>query len=339
MTLVAMVVVFAAISYARGIVNPLLLALFFGIIFVQPIRWLISKKIPKWLSVLIVIMGFLGITIAFYEFLARSWSLFLADLPKYESNLEGILESALGFLGQIGVDTASLGESREVEPSKLVQYAGVFANKLVSLMSRYLTFLVFTIFLLAEFDSIRLKTEVLGRGTNLSIDYLRSMSDSIRHYLSIKTMTSLLTGVLIAIGLSLIGVDYPLLWGFMAFVLNYIPTIGSIIAALPALGFALLGLGYDGLILTGVLFLAVNILIGNGIEPKAMGRGMGLSTFVVFFSLIFWGFLLGPVGMFLSVPLTMVIKLITVRNPNTKWFAIILGTGKEALASLEESDK
>jgi AI-2 transport protein TqsA len=203
-------------------------------------------------------------------------------------------------------------------------------------MSREFTFLLLTIFFLTEFKSIALKTEALSKGISGSLDYLKSMGNKIRHYLSIKTITSLLTGVLIAIGVALIGLDYPILWGLLAFLLNYIPNIGSFIAAIPAVAFALVQLGYDGALWTAGIFIMVNIVIGNVVEPKIMGKGMGLSTFVVFFALIFWGFILGPIGMFLSVPLTMIIKLITTRNPNTRWIAIILGTGEEAMAKLQK---
>ncbi len=140
----------------------------------------------------------------------------------------------------------------------------------------------------------------------------------------------------LAIGLALIGVDYPILWGLVAFLLNYIPNIGSVIAAIPTVTFALIQMGYDGALWTAVVFIVVNIVIGNVVEPKMMGRGMGLSTFVVFFALIFWGFILGPIGMFLSVPLTMFIKFMAARSPDTKWLAIILGNGEEAMAKLEE---
>ncbi len=165
------------------------------------------------------------------------------------------------------------------------------------------------------------------------------IGDSIRHYLSIKTVTSLLTGVLIWICLAIIGLDYAIIWALIAFLLNYIPNIGSIIAAVPAVLFALIQLGFGGVIWTTGAFVAVNMIIGNAVEPKMMGQGLGLSTFVVFLSLLFWGFVLGTVGMFLSVPLTMTIKIMLEQNPNTKWIAILLGTQNEAEEVIDENTK
>ena len=146
-----------------------------------------------------------------------------------------------------------------------------------------------------------------------------------RHYIGIKTISSLVTGVLIGLTLWLIGVDYPVLWGLLAFMLNFVPSIGSIIAAVPAILLALVQLGIPVALLVGVVFLVVNIAIGSFIEPRFLGKGLGLSIMVVFFSLIFWGWVLGPVGMLLSVPLTITVKLALDSNPDTRWIGHLLG--------------
>ena len=128
--------------------------------------------------------------------------------------------------------------------------------------------------------------------------------------------------------------DYAIIWALIAFLLNFIPNIGSILAAFPAILFALVQLGAGGAFWTMIIFVAVNMIVGNIVEPKVMGKGLGLSTYVVFFSLIFWGFVLGIVGMFLSVPLTMAIKIMLEQDVKTKWIAIALGTEAEAKALL-----
>ena len=337
LALIAIVVVLAALSYSRSIVNPLLMAFFTVIILVQPIRWLVKKKVPTSLAVLIVILGLLGTYLAFFEILVQSWSIFVENAPKYGANLDELTGSTLAMMSDLGINIASIGESNIMDPAKIMSYTAAVVDSFGEIMSRNFIFLIFTIFLLTEIRSIQQKRDALSKGTSVSKEFLRHIGDSIRHYLSIKTVTSLLTGVLLAIGLAIIGVDYAILWGFVAFLLNYIPTIGSIIAAIPAIAFALVQMGFEGVLYTGILFLAVNVLVGNGIEPKMMGKGMGLSTFAVFFALIFWGFILGPIGMFLSVPLTIFIKLIAARNPGTKWVAIVLGTDEDAaMVSSEE---
>jgi AI-2 transport protein TqsA len=137
------------------------------------------------------------------------------------------------------------------------------------------------------------------------------------------------------LALAIIGVDYAILWGLIAFFLNYIPTVGSIIAAIPGITFSLIQLGFPTTYWTIGVYIFVNVVIGSIIDPKMMGKGLGLSTSVVFFGLLFWGFILGPVGMFLSVPITMTIKIILSMNPRTQWIAVLLGTKKDTLKALE----
>ena len=197
---------------------------------------------------------------------------------------------------------------------------------------------VLVLFLLLELDDISIKVDAILKDFSVNYSYFDEIANRIRHYLSIKTLTSLITGILLWIALTIIGVDYAILWGLIAFLLNYIPTIGSFIAAAPAVLFALVQLGFGGALAALIAFVAVNIIIGSFIEPKLMGQGMGLSTFIVFLSLIFWGFVFGTVGMFLSVPLTMTVKIMLEHNPKTRWIAIILGTKKDAKALIEENE-
>jgi predicted PurR-regulated permease PerM len=163
---------------------------------------------------------------------------------------------------------------------------------------------------------------------------LDRIAKSVRQYLWIQTLLSLLTGVLVSISLAIIGVDYPVLWGIVAFLLNYIPNIGSIIAAIPTILFALIQLGPGAAFWTAIIYLAINMVVGNIIQPKVMGKGLGLSTLVVFLSLLVWGFIFGTIGMFLSVPLSMSIKIILEQNQNTKWLAVMMGTEEEAKSAL-----
>ena len=154
-----------------------------------------------------------------------------------------------------------------------------------------------------------------------------------RRYLAIKSLMSLGTGAAVWLWLTILGVDYPVLWGLLAFLLNYVPNIGSIIAAVPAVLLALVQLGPAEAAWAAAGYLAVNVLFGNVLEPRFMGRGVGLSALVVFLSLVFWGWVLGPVGMFLSVPLTITAKIALAASDETRWAAVLLGTGGEAAAS------
>jgi predicted PurR-regulated permease PerM len=222
--------------------------------------------------------------------------------------------------------------SNVVDVSKVMNVTSTLLSSLGSIMGSTLTIFFLAVFLLLELEIFQLKTKIILKNSNNSHVYISTIIKNIRDYLSIKTGTSLLTGILIWIFLTILGVDYAVIWALIAFLLNYIPNIGSIIAAFPAMLFSLVQLGFSGVIWTTVIFLAVNTLIGSIIEPKVMGKGLGLSTYVVFVSLLFWGFVLGTVGMFLSVPLTMALKIALEQNKKTKWIAILLGSDAEALA-------
>ncbi len=168
LVLAAMVVIIAGISYAESIINPLLMALFTGAILVQPIKWLIRHKVPQWLAIGIAILGLLGIYLAFFELLASSWSRFVQNAPRYEQNLDNLTQSTLAFLSERGIDISAVGGSSVLDPSKIMQYTALVINKLADVMSQEFTFLLLTIFLLVEIDSIFLKVEALTKGTDVS---------------------------------------------------------------------------------------------------------------------------------------------------------------------------
>ena len=223
-----------------------------------------------------------------------------------------------------------------MDPSKVMQHTETVIKEIQAIVSKEITFIFLTIFLMTEMEVIGSKFRVLAKGSDATVEYLNRIGRSIRNYLSIKSMTSLATGLLVGLSLAIIGVDYPILWGMIAFLLNYIPTIGSIVAAIPGSTFSMLQLGFPATFWTIGVYIFANVFIGSVLEPKIMGKGMGLSTSVVFFALIFWGVILGPVGMFLSVPITMAIKIILEYNPGTKWIAIMLGNKDDTRTALEE---
>jgi predicted PurR-regulated permease PerM len=152
--------------------------------------------------------------------------------------------------------------------------------------------------------------------------------------LAIKTVASLGAGIVVAIWVWALGIDFPVIWGLLAFLLNFIPNLGSIIAAVPPvlLGYIQFGIGRALLVAAG--FGLVNLVFGNVVEPKLMGRKLGLSTLVVFLSLIFWGWVWGPAGMLLSVPITMVVKIALESNPSTRWISILLDSEASVIQSV-----
>lgn len=211
------------------------------------------------------------------------------------------------------------GAAMRLVASTLTRLGGVLTNAFLILLT--------VIFILLEASSFPSKLRAILGNSGLSHTDAGKIINNVQRYMARKTLVSLGTGVVIGVWLALVGVNYPLLWGLLAFLLNYVPNIGSFIAAIPAILLALVQLGVKGGLLTMLAFVVVNIVFGNIIEPRYMGRGLGLSPLIVFLSLIFWGWVLGPIGMLLSVPLTMTVRIALESNEDTRWIAILIGIG------------
>ncbi|MBU2555105.1 MAG: AI-2E family transporter [Bacteroidetes bacterium] len=331
----ALLVITAAVMAARSLVTPLLMSLFFSIIMAQPIFWLQKHKVSPGLGLPIVFGGVLILFFGFGGIIGESLSTFSNDAPLYGKKLNEIGLSIISYLNDRGFHFSEEQLTRLLDPSKIMVFTAGALSELGSLMGNMALIIFTVVFLLLEVNSFNLKARAIVKGPDESIGYLNKIGKSIRHYLAIKTMVSLLTGVLIYLGLLIIGVDYAILWAMIAFLLNYIPNFGSILAGIPAVLFALVQAGPVEALWALIVYITVNMVIGNVVEPKMMGQGMGLSTLVVFISLIFWGYVLGTVGMFLSVPLTMSLKIVFEENPRLQWIAVILGTTKDAEAVLD----
>ncbi len=334
LVLAGFVIIMAGVIYAESVINPLLMALFISIIFTQPIVWLKKKHVPHGTALAIMVSVLVIFYFGFFELIGSSISLFLEDAPKYQQSFKELSASAHQGLTERGINMSFLQGSHAAHPVSILENTSEVISKFREFLSGEITFIFLVVFLLAEIEAIFFKTKLLERNSPFSLSILEQVSSSIRRYLSIKALSSLITGLLVGIALSLIGVDYPVLWGLVAFILNFIPTIGSIIAAIPAILISVVQLGFPATYWTIGTFIFVNVAIGSVLEPRIMGKGLGLSITVVFLSLIFWGLILGPVGMFLSVPLTMLIKIVLDNFPETRWIAALLGTKEDAWKAL-----
>jgi predicted PurR-regulated permease PerM len=203
-------------------------------------------------------------------------------------------------------------------------FVGKTFKSLLNTLTDVFLILLLVVFILIEFASFGHKMRMISANPKKTMKSFKSFSNILNHYIVLKSLMSLLTALPICLFLFILDIDYPILWGFLVFLLNFIPNIGSIIAAIPVVLLAIVQHNFFTALLVMGLFFAVNNIVGNMIEPKLMGRKLGLSSLVVFTSLVFWGALLGTVGMFLSVPLTMAFKIVMENDPKTQWIAILL---------------
>ena len=333
--LAAFVVVVAGLKAASSIITPFLLAAFLTVICFPPLAWLQRKRVPSWLALLIVLGVGILIVISLVAITGSSVTEFAQRLPSYQENLikqqnlftdwlEGI-----PWLKEHHVEVAKLPEQIGLNPKVLVRIASNAIGTIGSLSGNLILVLLIFVFLLIEASGLPVKFQAMPGYTHKDEDRLEQILGDIRNYLAIKTEVSLLTGFLVTVWLWILGVDFAILWGLLAFFCNFIPNIGSVIAAIPAVLLALVQLGPAASLYVILGYLGINAVIGNALEPRLMGRGLGLSTLVVFLSLIFWGWVLGPVGMLLSVPLTMMVKIALDRFDETRWIAILLAAHVE----------
>ncbi|KZN50124.1 AI-2E family transporter [Pseudoalteromonas luteoviolacea] len=328
--LASLFIVLAGIKLANDIVVPFILAAFIAIICNPLLRFFASYRIPKGAAIVIIIalVALLGMSLA--GLVGQSLNDFSLQLPSYREALQDkfiwLVDTAANY--NILIDKQQLislfdpGKMIDVATNMLAGFGGVMANIFLILLT--------VVFMLFEAPMLSKKVHLALDDPQMKMQQIDRFLDSINSYLAIKTGVSLATGVLAGFLLWLLDVDYFVLWGVLAFLLNYIPNIGSIIAAVPPVLLALVTHGpvVSGLVAAG--YLSINTIMGNMIEPKYMGKGVGLSTLVVFVSLIFWGWLLGTVGMLLSVPLTMVVKIGLENSEDGRWLATMLGSYEES---------
>lgn len=330
MVCAAFVIVVAGMKTAAILVVPFLLAVFLAIICAPPLYWMQQKKIPSLVSILLLMLGVVVIQVVLVSLVSSSITDFSKNLPTYQERLVALMAQGIHWLSGYGIQVEADKFTDLFNPSRIF---GLVANTLNGLggvlTNTFFVFLTF-IFILSEAAGFPNKIRALSGDQNSDLRRYTQIMNGVNRYLGIKTLTSLATGLFIAVWLALQGVDYPIMWGVFAFLLNYIPNIGSIIAAVPVIILSLIQLGTTPALITGLGFFLVNTLVGSVIEPKIMGKGIGLSSLVVFLSLAFWGWVLGPVGMLLSVPLTMAAKVALGGNESTQWISILLGSNHEA---------
>jgi len=325
----ALVIVIAGMKSAASLLVPFLLAIFIAVISFPFMSMLQQKGLSKGLSLTLVISAVIVTVVGLGYLIGSSVNDFSQALPLYEESITAKWSGVIQWLNDHGISVAGSIE-KMADPTAAVGllssiikgFGGVLANSFMIILT--------VIFILMEtagrapgvMDTDNAGTESLPSNGN---DFFHVFVGKLRSYMGMKTLISILTGAIIAIAMWLIGVDYPVLWGVLAFMLNFVPNIGSIIAAVPAVMLSLIQQGVGSALLVAAVFVAVNMVVGNVIEPRYMGKGLGLSTLVVFVSLVFWGWVLGPVGMLLSVPLTITVKLALDSKPETRRLGQLLG--------------
>jgi AI-2 transport protein TqsA len=324
--LAGFIIVVAGMKAASSILVPFFMAVFIAVICIPPLFWLQRKGVPKILALIVLLVVILGAGLLFGVLISSSLNDFLISLPDYQERLSDHFAAFVNWLYEKGVHIPKEEVSGRFQPGWVMALAGDIFSALSSVLANVFLILLTVVFILLEAADFPKKLRLVLKNPERSLSTIEKFSQSAKRYLVIKTLTSAATGLAIWLWLLILGVDYPVLWATLSFLLNYVPNIGPIIAALPVALLALVQLGVGSALLTVLGFVVVHIVLGNLIEPKVMGKGLSLSPLVVFLSLVFWGWVLGPLGMILSVPMTSLVKIALESYKGTRGLAIMLGS-------------
>uniref|UniRef100_Q31DW3 AI-2E family transporter n=1 Tax=Hydrogenovibrio crunogenus (strain DSM 25203 / XCL-2) TaxID=317025 RepID=Q31DW3_HYDCU len=333
----SVIIILTALKMAESVVVPILLAIFISIISIPFIRLMMRYSIPNWLAIILMLGVWITLLMLFVLILSHSAQTFNNNIPVYEDGLNDLLVelSPLFQYWSFPFFEATLNEHFSSE--SIIQFmADTLTGVSVFVMNTFLVLFI-TIFLLMEESSLTQKFQAAWPNSEYKIQAIAGFFKQVNRYIFIKTVISFITGVLVTLLLMFLDVDFPYLWGVLAMLMNYIPNIGSLISAIPPVFLALIQVGVFDAVLVMSGFLIINVVLGNFIEPRLMGFEFGLSPLVVFLSLMVWGWMFGPVGMILSIPLTMIVQIALFQNKDTRAIAVLLGNNipKSRLSNAE----
>lgn len=323
------VVVVQGLKVAAPVLLPFALAMFLAILSL-PLMWGLKRRgFPDWLAITLCVLVNVAVVGAVLLLASQSIREFQTELPKYRQQLAAMGHGTLSWLADRGVPVNPSAPLELIDLGAVLDFAHGTVGRVAILVTDGFLVLIIMIFILAEATVLGDKLRALAGRRGFDPERLSKIVREVQQYLGIKTGVSLATGTLAGAWVAMLGLDLPVLWGLVAFVMNYIPTLGWVIGLLPPLLLGLFGgLGKGLLVATG--YIAIHVVLTNFVEPTLLGRKLGLSTLVVVLSLLFWGWVWGPIGMLLSVPLTMMLKIALENTDDLRWVATLLAQGRDA---------
>ncbi len=337
LTVIAVFIVGAVLYLLRTVLLPFVIALLLSNLFIPVVRWMRNRKVPTIVALFVVLLSVSAVLFLLSLILYSSFDSFVAELPKYRARFLSVMVSAADQFTVMATDIG-IPDIPELDPVSLIDLESVTSaitsgiGSFVSVITYTFLVVLFMLFMLAESADVgeRIRRAFPGAQAERLSTMLMNIDGQVRQYLLTKTLISLGTGLLTTVVLWILGVDFALLFGFLAFLLNFIPNVGSMISAL--FPFVLALLQFETLtvpLLVLLLLGGVQMLMGNAIEPRLMAFSLNLSALLVLVSLIFWGWLWGILGMVLAVPLTATVKIIFENVDNLRPLAILMSGRSE----------
>ncbi|MBK5965854.1 hypothetical protein CCR95_17655 [Thiocystis minor] len=321
----AFALVVTLLEAAAPLLSPILLAIFIAIIAIPAIDWMRRKGAPKWVALVVVAFVLLDLGSLLALLTTGALEGFRESLPTYQERFMLLSQQFGGWMEGIGVENSTAAVPDLMDPNQVMNAVQRLLSNASGIFATGLLVLLTVIFILMEVPTMPAKLKAAFHLTEAGNARLRRLLDNINRYMRIKVLTSLATACCVWLLLIFFGVDFAALWAVLAFFLNFLPVIGNLLMMIPAVLLALVQIDLATALLVAAGYLVINTLIGNVIEPRIMGKGLGISTLAVFIALLFWGWLFGTVGMFLAVPLTTALIIALDASPHTRPLAILLG--------------
>lgn len=321
----ALAVLVMSIQAAASLLAPLLLAGFIAVVASPALSWMRRRGIPKWGAVVVIALVLLDAGSILMLLTTGSLEGFLDSLPVYQERFLLLSEQFGGWLERIGVVGSREAVPEFLDPGSAIRLVRTMLANVGDTFATGLLVLLAVVFMLIEAPDLAVRLKSAFDLSPEAEARLQRLLKALNRYMVIKSITSLTTASLIGLWLWILGLDFVILWAILAFLFNFVPFVGTILMMVPAVLLALVQTDLATTLLVAVGYLVVNTLIGSLLEPRVMGRGLGISTLAVFLSLLFWGWVLGTVGVFLSVPLTMAVIVALDASPNTRPIALLLG--------------
>jgi predicted PurR-regulated permease PerM len=332
------VAVGVVLKYAATVILPLVIAWLFSYLIGPVVNYMTQRKVPTTLAVAIILILLLGIIYLSGTFLYARISAFATAYPRYHARMTELIATLTSQLN-LGFDPlAGINWGQNVG-----RFLMTLSGSIFSFVSKLVLVVVFLFFILLgkPFFKYKILKSFSQEKANQLSEITFSITAQIRRYLSLQFLISSVTGILVWSALAMIGVDFAITWGALAFFLNFIPTVGSIAASIPPILLALVQF-YPSIwpgIFTLIALLTIQLGIGNGIAPKVLGDQLNLSPVVILLSLLFWGWLWGIVGALLSVPVTAAIKIVCENIESLQPISVMMGSGKSYRREFLKSEK
>lgn len=306
----SIVVIVAGLREIAAVLNIFLVALLLAVSISPILIWQIKRGWPKAVSLVATILIVLIVAAGLSAVLGVAGNNMAQKAPEYQERITALYKSSLEQLSERGIKIDDIKQLDMFSPDKLVNFGTGFIENLFSTFGNVFFVLILMIFILIEIANLTIKADKGEFDEDSWQRRFSYISNDLKKYVSINAVTGLLAALCDLVLLIALGIDFAVIWAFLAFFFSFIPNIGFFLSLLPPALIALLEFGVLHCVLVIVGYVVINLIIDNIIKPKYLGKQFNMSVLLVFLSLLFWGWVLGAVGAILGVPMTMAVKKI-----------------------------